>query len=846
MKRLQTIRVHLQARHASCNGSDLTIFHDPQKGCFAERYYQESQDAPEFRALHDRIEQAAKIKWDQKKKECQRVNTEFRSLRDRAIECSHIMVVDEETGRRVCSERCTKCYLGRKMRRMKIERHEHPLPANITEAKAVIFELACPKAFLEYREATWTLIGTFAVSCQLQNDVPRMFLSDYSGIQHFITKKDHLQYRICLATISKSFLDTHYQVEKKFPIDENELYQPNGMQFCYFDTTLKVWPMRRSFKPTFAHQCDLIVPQTSVLYSTIGSLGLNVNSKGPSSYQVIAHQTKCPSGLNLHEFSGTLSLFSGSTRRWAQIMTEIASSNLNFSSEATSQLICSLALQVGPASPENDHLGVVHRVFLDQSFCQTLLAQLEWRVEAISSNWRENNCMEMLITLLLRLEQLGSSVCREVRKLIKKARQITLGWILALRQEIPNAADTETSERCSRYALWAALLCRRTFGIYMSGQELLDSEACGAYLECSMALQDNLIGDPANLGRILKNAVVRDAKMMSRMKDIIRQSLERSPNSLTACVTMIFPDIRENSNLRLNPPKFLANHWIEITVEYWHSGYWLLHQKVHVHLLEGHLLVMGKPIGRLPSVFRNSAMVKQLFGDRVLWTYPSPLSDMAYVLPDVIDGHQIHFGYVAARKFSVQGFMARCHKAVSCSTNPPSSIANLLFSRLRKDEPVIKAIFCGELLELIPKEKFFTVIDGKIKSFDLPHALIHTCIHWLNLKTREIEIRQSPNIWRSTDANWKLDLHTRTAHQYRHHNTLVNPQSRMFQAIAGIFAYFELAPHVQVIQPRGQSLYVSLPRLELSFFVNANGRLECQQLLAEINENRKCSSNSSR
>ena len=78
---------------------------------------------------------------------------------------------------------------------------------------------------------------------------------------------------------------------------------------------------------------------------------------------------------------GNLSLFSGKTRRWLQILTELGSFNLNFSSEATSQLISSLALQIGPASPEEDHLGDVHRAFLDRYFCQGLLAQLNWRME---------------------------------------------------------------------------------------------------------------------------------------------------------------------------------------------------------------------------------------------------------------------------------------------------------------------------------------------------------------------------------------------------------------------------------------------------------------------------------
>jgi hypothetical protein len=46
-------------RHAACKGSRMTIFKDPGKGCFGERYYTESNDSSRLQALHQRIETAA-------------------------------------------------------------------------------------------------------------------------------------------------------------------------------------------------------------------------------------------------------------------------------------------------------------------------------------------------------------------------------------------------------------------------------------------------------------------------------------------------------------------------------------------------------------------------------------------------------------------------------------------------------------------------------------------------------------------------------------------------------------------------------------------------------------------
>ena len=68
-------------------------------------------------------------------------------------------------------------------------------------------------------------------------------------------------------------------------------------------------------------------------------------------------------------------LFSGKSRRWLQILVELGSSNLNFSTEATTTLMTFLALQIEPGDKENS-LRVVHRVFRDEAFCKRLVDQL--------------------------------------------------------------------------------------------------------------------------------------------------------------------------------------------------------------------------------------------------------------------------------------------------------------------------------------------------------------------------------------------------------------------------------------------------------------------------------------
>lgn len=59
MCRLHKIREYLKRRHTASKGAWMTIFNDPGKGCFGERYYTESADSSRLQSLHERIETIA-------------------------------------------------------------------------------------------------------------------------------------------------------------------------------------------------------------------------------------------------------------------------------------------------------------------------------------------------------------------------------------------------------------------------------------------------------------------------------------------------------------------------------------------------------------------------------------------------------------------------------------------------------------------------------------------------------------------------------------------------------------------------------------------------------------------
>lgn len=803
MYRLNEIQRYLSDRLAKCQFSRMTIFDDPVKGCFAERYFEESKDSHKLQKLHESIETAAELARQRKEKEWQRLSAEFENLEKSIAEKSCLYTMVNGQGEH-SDQQCTKCYLQRKARRMRIQIHEHPLPSNLIEAKAVVFELGCPKSFAAYRDVTWKLIGTLAHSEKFDHIEPKLALGEYSELKAYENSK---MGGVSLASTTKSWLKTHYK-GVRFPVRISQVCVRNGLKLGYYDPISKNWPGRHSQGPSFAHHCRMKIPVNSPFSSLQLTTDDAMDSFGPSSYEVVASQTKCPSGLNLHEFMAYQSLLSGKFRRWPLILIELGSSNLNFSTEAVTLLIAHLVMQAGPAY-NLDPLRTVHRVFREKPFCKRLIEQINQRLDAIYFNWRETNCMEMLLTLILRFcSNPSKHIAEEAFKLLEKARVATFRWIGLLRTEIHRSTDASTFQRCSRYALWAALLCKRTFAMYTVDHRAIQTEnlqpsALACFIECSITLQDNSVDDPAALPQVLRNILVRDLKMVWQMRSLLRRSINASPESLESAINTLWPQAEGGISRSFCDTKFLEpprEWWVQSHIQ---ATLQSNQQAVHFNLLEGHLLIDGKPLGKLPAKHRESLVLGQLFGNKSLLTYPSALRGMAYEVAHDVKGHQVHIGF-------------------------------------RNDCLIVQACYKGAVLELIPHTVF-----RSLSNFDLPASLIGSgrfegvqCVHWLNIKTGIIEIRQGPEIWKCKSSNWKLDFDTRQARRNAHrHNggsLLVDPNSSLFQRVARIFHRFELPERLTVFQPGSGQLSVEMRRLELSFVVNRHNLFECRQLGSEV------------
>jgi hypothetical protein len=689
---------------------------------------------------------------------------------------------------------CTKCWRWRTRNRMNIYAHEDYLPKDPVKAAAVVFELGIPGFINAYRNATWKIFG-LAYPAKPTSGSPIKLLEDYKPLTPYGQK---IFTGVTIASTSKPFCGTHYKVaKKKMKAFEDDVLYPNGLNFSYFDTVSNTWLKEHDKPLTFQHLCAVHVPLTLRNSVMPESIHPPTEMQGPSSYEIVASETKCPPNMSIHEFTAYQRLLSGKTLRWFTMLVELGASTLNFNSESTMQMFNHLATQAGPARAGSSVFRDVHVVFKDKSFCNRLAEQIGDRLRNIKSNWREVCCMEVLITLSLRLFTLASSKTL-AEALLREARDITLKWITRLRTNVRSAMEASAATTAARYAFWAALLCRRTFSTFVESDQTMPRDDLSIFVQASLALQENLLIEPAKLPLLLKNMLVRDTKMAYNIQSLILRSIKASPESISVAINASWSYSGSSTGKVFAEWRTFASphdRWVVSTMAAAAKTLATL-QVVHYNFIEGHLLVDGKPLGRLPRDIRESNAVKGLFGNQHLLTYPSAEIGMSYVMATRMNNHEIHFGI-------------RDGRVIVCVRSRDS------------------------LLEYIPPQLF-----AGPDTVDLPLGLITDCAHWLNLYTKCIEVRRKPTLWKTRLNDWIIDVVNRRAHR-SNRVSLVDPNSVLFKQVTGIFRHFEEPHKITVFQPINihGKLSVELRHLELSFYVNSKGLLQCRELGEEIDPN---------
>jgi len=788
MEQLQRIQEYMDGRHARCSYG--SILDTSSQDSIAVRFMRESVT---LRKLEEDIQKESDKALLKKKTEHTRMCERYDEYTTGVVKnlCCCTWEGDQRQVRG-----CTRCWNWRARNRMSIMVHESFLPKEDPARSNIIFELATPNWFTAYRDATWQIFSRLSHPYRPTSvKKPEVCLQSCRPLQRFIGAEVG---RLSLASKVKGFKQTHYKFgHGKVPLSQVVL--PFAAQFQLYDAELNIWVDELINTPTLEHLCGVeIPPSLGTFLPEKAQIHPPMLVEGPSSYEIQANQAMTPNDMSVQSFSAFQKILSSGRRRWPNLLVEMCSSNLNLSNESTVHAICQLAVQAG-ARLSGEPLRVPHEIFKYPVFTRRLTETLDNLLDSIRANWREHNIMQLVVMLALRLNSLSpSSACNAT---LSTARKCLVQWIIQLREKTHRAKDAAETQRLATYGLYAALLCRQTFAVLVGSESHFSQEELVAFIQATLALQENMLLDMSRLSPVLRNLLLRDAKMAYHLRDHIKSAMMAFRSTVATEITRDLIWEPTNAETGYTTWTFLSqpdHYWIVATTPD------PFKQRIHYNYIEGHLLVNGKPRSKLPLDIAVDDNVKSIFGDQHLRTFPSSIPGMSHRLDRYMEKQEVHFG-------------------------------------LRDGCAIIRAVRYNyksrrrETLEFISR----SLLTGDF-SFDLPNELVEHCGHWLNLTTHNLEIRRalpsSPGFWITRPRDWFVNVPMRIASRGENGSKLVDPSSETFRYIAEIFRDFEQPNKLTVFQPPKEksSLTVELKHLDLQFAVNSKQLLQCRQLEAEV------------
>lgn len=801
VRRLHRIQLHLRSRHTSATSS-FTIFQDPIEGCFAERLFDASS---EMQAKFQEIEIEADRNRAAKIQELAAMMDKRREMEAEYLMKSCVTTNDNFSLRQSHNPtQCPKCQLKYELKRQSISVYEHPLPRDIPQAKAAVFELCMPEAFALYRDANWSIVKRFGLRQDLPLETsPGTIFSNYPPLRmHW---KAENSYTVGLASLKKSFMLSHWR-ETQLPAEIDQVCLPCGIQLIYYDIRSK-FPLRAIHTtPTFSRKLGFKVPSKSPFSFISEDSDFDLECGGPSSNKIISSQSKCPASLSLHEYLSFQSLFSRPACRWPMIIVELGSSNINFSNEVCSNLLSTLVSLAGPSDLEDNVLRIAHQELSEITFCEQILAQITIRLRSIETNWRETHCMSMLVNLLLRLLVLCPiSIAPKALVLLGTARSHLIIWMKALLAESKQSTNIDAISICSEYTLWSALICRRTFQVYVqsgfshsleaTGLVPLDEPALQIYILATVSLQLGIKELTKTLSLELREAMIQDIFLVSDLGPMLSTALRLYPVVIANCLSEIgmISRAQDPRSIQILPPPY--DCWIEMVLA--PPAPYACIQVLHFHMLAGHVLVDNMPQGKLSEHFRTSPILDELFGRTTLYAVSSGLPGMKYRLTICPYGNEIHVG-------------------------------------IRNGIVVVRVYRDGNLWEILDRSIFH--MPGQHLA-DLPHPLVYDCIPFLDLQSHIVELRRKAgNIWIFFRTDWRINMHDWMVARSTANRTfrLVNYHGRFYRRVLETFYNFEDYSQIIVYQPSQGPLEVELRRLELKFVMNHRLLFESQKLGCEV------------
>lgn len=181
--------------------------------------------------------------------------------------------------------------------------------------------------------------------------------------------------------------------------------------------------------------------------------------------------------------------------------------------------------------------------------------------------------------------------------------------------KLQSAEDDEEANELQRRTCEIAATCRATFDVDSPPHldYLLDSSSDIAVLvECSIVVYDNTPPDLRHAPSHIQRLLYRDRRLSHYLEERLLGLIDADGGGLDAAITSVWPGYRPRrggwQQLANAESRWLTSFTASSSQASQRS------QQVHYNVLEGKLLVDGRPLGRLPREITSHSTYKRVLG----------------------------------------------------------------------------------------------------------------------------------------------------------------------------------------------------------------------------------------
>ena len=597
IQRLLYVQTYLSTRRE--NAHDGSVF-TPRisERAFAVRYYDSSQDLQSLRSL---IETEAQKTREAKCREFHQKENEYDSILQQAASLDHTYTYSQNGKQMHNIKKCNKCRQEKMAQQLVIGVHEWPLPSRDLILKATVFETRCPYQFQMWRTSTYMLLHDVCRPNKTDShkDTPPVSLENYNGLRNYLGDLSRVTY----ASSTKSYLKSHYSSQKVSIATIDSICVNNGLNFGLYDSQRKRWVLESFTDCGIDELCTYKLSSTSPYHPLQGSFNIATEASNVA----ISSRASAPTEFSLHEYLSFSTLRCGPNLQWLNIARELRTGILSFSRIEVQMLIAQTATQMGSFSTS---FGFDWHILLkDQQFGSTLLSGIEGLLSNIEGNWLHIISLRTAILLINQLlsNNTDATIVELGCGILKRCRDIAFAWVETI-SDVLTDADSETTINELQYRICdAALACRAAYHV---DRDNIDSASdITKLVYCSILLNQNLPPDSSTPDG-LRFFIAQDLRLSNSIISVLRARIKQRPDGLNNAITKVWSDFPPRSDWKqLACPGCPNGRWLTVS-----SRSRTCKSTIHLNLLDGTLLINGKPIKRLPSSVTTHPTYMRILG----------------------------------------------------------------------------------------------------------------------------------------------------------------------------------------------------------------------------------------